>query len=273
MLGDIALHSNLGQPLRAWFRFGQTRTSRWMISCFSLVRPERQDDFTYLTQARLELEEVNGQLQLSIRSQHAISEPFIRLLIQADCGQGRFNRVFTVLLDPEGLVSPSLPALKSSVPLVVKHEVAPRKPRKARIIAKPASAKPATNPLEKSPPVPATVAGEVEFRLKLSSEALDLSALGKLTEEQRQQFREKQRLLDADDQVANTLSMKNRIMQLESEIGELQVALAKTNSHLAMSERLAIAPANKPAQTSSGLLDKLFGGLESSLCAGWQAWA
>lgn len=268
MLGDIALHSNLGQPLRATVPVRAEADEQLDDSCFSLVRPEQQDDLTYLTQARLVLEEVNGRLQLRIGSQHAISEPFARLSIQADCGQGRLNRVFTILLDPESPVSPLIPALKSIVPLAVKPEALPGKPGKARNIAKPvshkpASAKPVTEPLKKSPPVPASIAGEGKFRLKLSTEGLDLSALGKLTEEQRQQLREKQRLLDADDQVASTLSMKNRIMQLESEIGELQVALAKTNSHLAMSERLAIAPAKQPARTSPGLLDKLSGGLES----------
>jgi len=339
MLGDITLHSNLGQPLRATVPVRADADEQLDGSCFSLVRPERTDDFTYLTQASLALEEVNGRLQLRIRSPQAISEPFVRLLIQADCGQGRVNRVFTLLLDPEEL-SPSLsaagqnvpparqdatvtdiglswevrqgetlqsiaaglypgkarmqrrmvramrdanvelrgiaangalpdgsvisiPALKPSVPQALEPEIAPRKPGKARITAQSVSLKPAAEPLEKTPPQPASVAGAGEFRLKLSSEGLDLSVLGKLTEAQRQQLHEKQRLLDADDQVANTLSMKNRIMQLESELGELKVALAKTNSHLAASQRLAVVPAHQPAQTSPGILDKLLGGLES----------
>jgi len=177
------------------------------------------------------------------------------------------------LLDPEELASPSplageqniSPARQAETPDRVKPEVAPRKARKLRKTRPPTtavSAISATGALEKSSSVLASVAGEGEFRLKLSSEELDLSVLGKLTEEQRQHLREKQRLLDADDQVANTLSMKNRIMQLEAEIGEMQAALAKTNMHLAMSERQAIAPAIKPGQTSPGMLDKLFGGLE-----------
>jgi len=268
MLGDIALHSNLGQPLRATVPLRTEVGEQLDDSCFSLVRPAQQDDFTYLTQARLALEEVNGRLELKIRSQHAISEPFVRLLVQADCGQGRFNRAFTVLLDPEELVSPPLPiaaqdaspARQADTRIRVKPEAALRKPRTP---SKPVRATPAAESLEKFPSVPALVAGEGEFRLKLSSGELDLSLLGKLTEEQRQHLREKQRLLDADDQVANTLSMKNRIMQLETEIGEMQAALAKTNKHLAMSERLAVAPANIPVQTSPSMLDTLFGGLES----------
>ncbi|BCB27791.1 hypothetical protein SKTS_26770 [Sulfurimicrobium lacus] len=265
ILGDLALHSSLGQPLRASIPVKADKGEQLDDSCFSLVRPERQDDFTYLTRARLALEQVDGRMQLEISSQHAIGEPFARLLIQADCGQGRINRVFTVLLDPEVPASPapSLPVTEPSVPPVAKSEVAPRKPRKARIAPKPVSSPAAASSPEKMPPEHAPAGGEGEFRLKLSSEGLDLSLLGKMSEDQRRQLREKQRLLDADDQVANTLSMKNRIMQLESQIGELQVALAKTDKHLAMSERLATAPAHIPLQTSPGVLDKWLGGLES----------
>jgi len=85
MLGDIALHSNLGQPLRATVPVRVEAGEQLDDSCFSLVRPAQLDDFAYLTQARLTLEEVNGRRQLKIRSQHAISEPYVRLLIQADC--------------------------------------------------------------------------------------------------------------------------------------------------------------------------------------------
>lgn len=342
VLGDITVHSSLGQPLRATVPVRVGTDEEVEAGCFSLVRPERQDDFTYLTSARLILEEVNGRLQLGVRSQQSISEPFVRLLIQVDCGQGRFNRIFTVLLDPEETVSQPLPvtvqrvspaqqaiaqkdaglswdvregetlqsiaagfypgqarmqsrmvrairgantdlrdvaansallagsvitipALQAAAPQVARTGVAPRKPGKPRVTAKPVAAQSDAGLPEKMPPASVPVAGEGEFRLKLSSEGLDLSALGKLTEEQRQQLREKQRLLDADDQVANTLSMKNRIMQLESEIGELQKALAKTNDHLAMSERLAVASAsaNKPAQNTPGMLDGLLGGPEN----------
>jgi len=269
MLGDIALRSSLGQPLRATIPVRAEAGEQLDDTCFSLIRPAQQDDFTYLTQARLALEEVNGRLQLKISSQQAISEPFIRLSIQADCGQGRFNRVFTVLLDPEELVPPSLPAAVKETPSPAR-QATPRKrvkpeavPRKPRTISKLVVVKPVDSPLEKSQPVPAAVTGEGGFRLKLSSEELNLSMLGKLTEEQRQHLREKQRLLDADDQVANTLSMKNRIMQLQEEIAEMQVALAKTNQNLAMREQLAVAPANKTVQTSPGMFDNLFAGLES----------
>lgn len=259
MLGDVVLHSSLGQPLRAVIPVRANADEQLDAGCFSLARPEQQDDFTYLTQARLDLEEVDGQSQLNIRSQHAISEPFIRLLVQADCGHGRFSRVFTLLLDPEEAVAPSPPALKSAVPPVAEPVLAPRKPRKVRIPAKPDAARRG----RKKPPETEPVAGEGTFRLKLSSAGLDLSILGKLSEEQRQQLREKQRLLDADDQVANMLSMKNRIMQLESEIGEMKVALARTNRRLAMSERLAAVPENKPIQASPGIFDRLPGGLDS----------
>jgi pilus assembly protein FimV len=89
------------------------------------------------------------------------------------------------------------------------------------------------------------------FRLKLSTSDLDLSAIGKITEEQRQQLREKQLLLDADDLVANALSMKNRIMQLEEQLQNMQQELEKTNSRLSLTEKLATPPVQNVVSTSA----------------------
>lgn len=331
MFGDIALHSTLGAPLRATVSILANADEQLDDSCFSLVRPERQDDFSYLTQASLRLEAVNGRRLLQIRTQHIIREPFTRLSIQADCGRERISRIFTLLLDPESplssprkRLSPALPAkpqtgagfswdvhpgetlqsiaagfyprqpdmqraivhamrdanadlrniqdnaplpngsvigipsLKSILPLPVKAEAEGDHRVKTRTAAKPVA-----QPMEKSSSEAAAVAGKEDFRLKLSSEGLDLSRLGKLSEEQRQQLREKQHLLDADDQIANMLSMKSRIMQLESEIGELRGALDKTNSFLGKSERLAITAGNEAGKSSPGLFQRLSGVLES----------
>lgn len=339
MLGEITLHSYLGQALRATVEVRSDAGEQVDGSCFSLTRPGQQDDFTYLTQARLALQEANGRMQLVIHSQQAIGEPFFRLMVQANCGQGRFQRVFTILLDPVETVAPVLPARERPVtaaPQVATRpaaspgrEVQPGEtlhsiatalfPRQARMqrkmvralrnanpdlrdisehaelppgsvihipvlkpvrppVMKPEApvqtlargpapdklilAKP-DKPLEKSPPVALSPVAEGGFRLKLSNSELDLSVLGKLTDEQRQHLREKQRLLDADDQVANTLSMKNRIMQLEAEIDEMRAALAQTNKHLAMNARQDLPAVSKPVQaSSSGQSDNGFGGLE-----------
>lgn len=261
-LGEIAVHSYLGQVFRATIPLRPDAGEEIDSRCFVLGHPALPDDGTYLSQANLRLEQKNGQARLVIRSSHAFNEPFVRLLIRMDCGQGRLEREFVALLDPEERVPVALPPMASDAGVEPRLEALPEpagKPRRARATKRASSggidhgvaARPLLRaaPLEsgslarpveaQSPPAHSAAAGE--FRLRLSGAELDLSMLGKLSEEQRQQLREKQRLLDADDQVANTLSMKNRIMQLESQLDQLQAELAKTNSRLGT--QLASPPA------------------------------
>lgn len=141
---------------------------------------------------------------------------------------------------PEGSVI-RIPAQRplASVPAPSVDTVS--KPRRVRTPAKKAAeVAGAGTGTQQQAPQPS--APEGVFRLKLSTSELDLSAIGKITDEQRQQLREKQLLLDADDQVANALSMKNRIMQLEEQLETMQQELEKTNSRLSMSEKLAAPP-------------------------------
>lgn len=328
-LGDLAIHSNLGQPLRVTIPVRAGSGEQIDGACFSLARPEQKDDsFAYLTQARLALEESGGRFQLKISSANAINEPFIKLLLQANCGQGRLSREFTVLLDPVEQAPAQLPAVKQTVPVAQQPPTAqtglnwevrqgeslrtiasgfyPGQPSMQRSMMRaikaanpelraasydsllqeerviripdpgsvaPTQEKAATLPRKKRKIEPVSTpalesigkatASESEFRLKLSTNDLDLSALGKLPEEQRLRLREKQLLLDADDQVANSLSMKNRIMQLEAQLGELQAQLNKTNSRLALSEQMA-APAEKKIDTPRPeVANNRLGGLEN----------
>lgn len=279
MLGEIAAHSYLGQIFRATIPLSPGSGEELDSRCFTLIRPARQDGGAYLSHAHLSLEQKKGQPHLSIRSANTINEPFVQLLLQADCGQGRLEREFVVLLDPEVRAPVQPPvvireaALEPQVESPPEAVRAPRRPRVAQpaLPAAPKSAGVADQPRQVSAsasgnarrsvpesPVAARTAEPGEFRLRLSSsEELDLSMLGKLSEEQRQQLREKQRLLDADDQVANTLSMKNRIMQLESQLDQLQTELAKTNNRLASSISPAPAPVPVSASSSPSLTDRL----------------
>lgn len=277
MLGEIAAHSYLGQIFRATIPLTPGAGEELDSRCFTLIRPARQDGGAYLSQAHLGLEHKKGQQYLSIRSTNAINEPFVQLLLQADCGQGRLEREFVVLLDPEERASLQAPVVARDPAREPQAESPPESVRASRRprMAPPASHK-STGIAEQSrqagavasdgtarrsrseSPVAPRTAESGEFRLRLSSsEELDLSMLGKLSEEQRQQLREKQRLLDADDQVANTLSMKNRIMQLESQLDQLQAELAKTNNRLASSTPQAPVPAPVSVPSSPPLTDRL----------------
>lgn len=109
---------------------------------------------------------------------------------------------------------------------------------------------------------------EAGFRLKLSTSDLDLSAIGQITEEQRRQLREKQLLLDADDQVANALSMKNRIMQLEEQLEAMRQELEKTNARLSLSEKLATPPGQSVEATRASTNAKQESWLENTSVRG-----
>lgn len=108
-LGDIAVHSRLGQPLRATVPVLSAPGETVEDNCLSLgKRPQQGDDGSvYLTQGRLSLETADGRKHIKIVGYQAISEPFITLRVQVDCAQssGRYSRVFTVLLDPEEYIS------------------------------------------------------------------------------------------------------------------------------------------------------------------------
>lgn len=85
---------------------------------------------------------------------------------------------------------------------------------------------------EEPPPPPASMQRipMAEFRLKLSGSDLNLSLIGKLTEEQRSFLRERQFLLDADDQTAGFLALKHRVSELEKQLESMRLKMSRTVS-------------------------------------------
>jgi pilus assembly protein FimV len=73
---------------------------------------------------------------------------------------------------------------------------------------------------------PASGASAGGFQLKLSSPEIDLSPSRAIDDRGRAQLRERLLMLDADDQVATMLSMRNSLRQLEARVAELQLKLA-----------------------------------------------
>jgi pilus assembly protein FimV len=64
------------------------------------------------------------------------------------------------------------------------------------------------------------------FVLRLSSAQVDLTRSRAIDDRQRAQLRERQMILDADDQVAAVLALRHSVKQLESRVAELQLKLA-----------------------------------------------
>lgn len=187
---------------------------------------------------------------------------------------------------PEGLVLnwPDLVALANASPRLQgtapqESAVTPRKspqqaaPETAREPAKPAVAR-------VEPAAKVTPAGEVKaspspaakaesrpvatpatkgkpdggFTLRLSGSDLDLSRSKGVSESTRAALREKQLLLDADDQVAALLSLRNTVKQLEGRLNEMQLKLSTmppAGAAKAEGNKADIAKPPAPAQAAS----------------------
>jgi hypothetical protein len=115
---------------------------------------------------------------------------------------------------PQATPSKSTPAKQQSPKLTLQPTELSERTQPAQSaqsqIAKPARTSPAT---------PTT------FSLKLSGGEIDTSRSTNVTDEQRVILREKQFLLDADDQIAQFLSLKNAVKQLENRLNQVQSQL------------------------------------------------
>ncbi len=92
--------------------------------------------------------------------------------------------------------------------------------------------------------IPRTAAPRGEFRLRLSGAELDLSRSRGISEAMRSNLRDKQLILDTDDQVAALLTLKNTVRQLESRLNQMQLKLSTQAQSLA-------APVAAPAPEES----------------------
>lgn len=87
-------------------------------------------------------------------------------------------------------------------------------------------------------PPPTRTRASGTFQLKLSSGEVDLSPTRGMDERKRAALRERQMVLDVDDQVAAVLELRHNVKQLQSQVAELQLKLAAMPSTF---------PAPKPA--------------------------
>jgi phage tail protein X len=138
--------------------------------------------------------------------------------------------------------------LAADAPATPPAQRAPRPQRAARAPEAPppatrvAAEKPA--PRAREPRPERRIAPGPEFVLKLSSTEVDLSRSRKIDDRMRAQLRERLLFLDADDQVAAMLSMRNSLRQLEARVAEMQL---KLDASLAPRTAIAAPKAEVPA--------------------------
>ena len=167
------------------------------------------------------------------------------------------RRVYIEALREE---NPSLAALRDEEPIPVGSPLrlpdlrtfakgrplgdAPRPPVTAALAPAPApsvpkpvgAARPAKSPpvVPKSPdPIASKAVGRATggaFLLKLSAPEVDLARTRGVSEPMRKQLRERQLILDADDQLSALLSLRNSVKVLENKVADLQLKLSTVAS-------------------------------------------
>lgn len=259
-IGDIVLQSHLGEPLKAKVSLSVNDNDAISADCLSLTTPAAgmgsPDDF--LTQASLSLQQDKGTAVL-IRGSQPVNKMFVRLQLQVRCpGQGSVSRTFTLLPSletpsgPPPVVEPRViqsATTGSAIPIKTKPASSARAPSRPR--------QPDRSQPDRSQPVPATPvqtdenrsapitrkAPEIgEFHLRLSTNVIDTSRIGKLSGAERDKILAQQRQLDQDDQTAKFLALQNQVVQLQEELKLMRLQMAQGIAPVAQSAPPAVPP-------------------------------
>jgi len=271
-LGELKVHSWLGEPLDATVALAAEPDARPRPDCFSLGRA-RAGGLPGIARATFAVERDAAAWRVRIRTRAALGDPALHLRLIASCeGRDAASRDYEILLDPRPAERPA-PALRSLPGDTVAALAAAIYPKPGAAREGYARALRAANPAvgalgtgEAIPPGTAIVlpdlrrfsmslavapaaAGKLKpakkaqrpatadvakppapeggrFVLRLSAPVVDLSRSRGMDDRTRSQLRERLLVLDADDQVAALLSMRNSLKQLEGRVAELQLKLS-----------------------------------------------
>ena len=102
-LGNIALQSSLGQPLRVVIPVALSDGEILNSSCLKLVRDPVAGTPQLLT-GRVSVERNAANTRLIVTTPRPVDEPALRLSLQAGCGD-TMRRDYVLLLDPQGTES------------------------------------------------------------------------------------------------------------------------------------------------------------------------
>ena len=262
-IGEVVLQSRLGEPLLAQVDLTVGSGEHIENSCLSLIAPDPLDEDIsgYLTKATLSLNSDGKRQFISISSRKTFIDAFAKLRLQVKCpGTGSVIKTLTILPDLDELV-PQAPitaptgtseAEKPIAPsLSDKHDIVSGEKqhniRDALPVVKKHIPRESSRLAHKRPPrvehsASNAQAGSIVFRLKLSGEPLDESRIGKISAEERSLLLARQKLLDADDQMASFLAMQNQVKQLQDELGEIKLQLTKLGVNPVALASSAVAP-------------------------------
>ncbi|HEX5128817.1 MAG TPA: hypothetical protein VFV90_03670 [Usitatibacter sp.] len=270
-LGPVEVRSALGEQLDARIPL-RAREGEWFhAKCLALTR-EAIPGVASLAEATLSVERRRASTSLRIRSAEPVTEPALAFGVASSCAGAShpLGPAIAILIDPprvdRAARSPERKGAVAAQP--AKARVAPEKATRA---AAPAPVRPMHPSVEPRAPIEpkaqpaASAAGESKvaarapvaapdarqdggYVLRLSSQPMDLARSRQFDDKSRALLRERLRLLDSDDQVAEMLSMRDNLRRLEARVAELQLKLAA----MPQSFPQAKAPALPPASAAEG---------------------
>ncbi len=261
-IGEVVSQSRIGEPLRTQIELTGSGNETVDETCLSLIAPDQGEEGAseFVTVAKLAVK-TEGKRQFVVISSHRpYNDPFLRIKLQVRCvGTGHIVKSFTILPDfvdvlpvTAPVTAPVAAAATSSVVAAgssaagrndkapgddrdILAEYAKKHPRRSKHRATAAirddsgaSGQLASVRGESSAQTVRSNRGKSEsFRLRLSGEPLDESRIGKISQEERSLLRARQKLLDADDQMASFLALQDQVKQLQAELSVVKLQLGQ----------------------------------------------
>ena len=255
-MGEIAIKSHWGEPLRAQVDLHIDANEIVNESCLSVVMPDAQveDASAYLTKISLEVKSLEDKPFALISTREPFNEMFAKVKLQIKCSSmASITKTFTILpeFDVVGSVSPAVVNVSAASvpqpPIVSADAVAAPSAtevvsvtqQKAKISTRPARVRGAT-PHQK-------IKSHTTSSLKVSGQ-LDAAAINSLSKINKDELLAKLKTLNSDDQIAAMLAMQYQIKQLSEELADIKLRISPASAVApAVPQAASVVAAKAPA--------------------------
>jgi len=220
-LGELHVVSALSERLIANTTVTVSADEYLDVSCFSLAQPRSDGDIRIVKRVVFDLKAEGGHYRLWMRGQDSENEPIIRLLVRYACPQSMLvlEREYTALLDPrESVTATPYPAV------IQRPAVLPTRPPITQVMTQAPVRLSERSPRRSTrATIRSTSTPEQGLRLQIALAPPDLNRSAPLDEKTALAMRERLLLLEADDQAAQLLQLKDRIAKLEKKLDHVAV--------------------------------------------------
>lgn len=151
-LGELSVHSSLGEPLRAEIPVSAGPDDRLDSSCFHL-ETIREAELPVISRGKLMLETLRGGLLLHIVGSGALKEPLAMLRIRTSCGAELQRDYFVMPQLPDSRMTTWNGEANPAAATSKRPEQTPTPPGKLRRAASPQEEKTQSRPHKANPPL------------------------------------------------------------------------------------------------------------------------